>query len=410
MRKIKKFSLTTWIFIALIGGVVAGFIFQDHIVPFGIIGDLWLNLIKLIVVPLVLFVLMQTIGRIESGSGMGKVVGLTISYFIMTTVLAGIIGSSLALLFNPGRGFQIENIETETPPEVTPTSFLESLVPDNIFFSMAEGEILQVLIVAILLGVAIRYIPDSKLRSGVIAGIDHIAALIFAYIRVVIAISPVGIFFLMAETIGENGSNILGSLASLIGIFYIGILLQIFIVYGSVVWSVGKVNPIRFIVMSSKLWVFTASTASSSAAMPVSLGVAQEKFGIKQPIRNFVIPLGSQINHDGNAILLPLMAVFAGQAVGMDFSLTQLIGIVLLGTLLSFGGGGIPGSGIVKVLIVMQAFGLPMEVGAMAAGFYRLFDMGITTANCLGDLAGAVSINRLVGRKVKTEDSLESRS
>lgn len=168
MRKIKKFSLTTWIFIALIGGVVAGFIFQDHIVPFGIIGDLWLNLIKLIVVPLVLFVLMQTIGSIESGSGMGKVVGLTISYFIMTTVLAGIIGSSLALLFNPGRGFQIENIETETPPEVTPTSFLESLVPDNIFFSMAEGEILQVLIVAVLLGVAIRYIPDSKLRSGVI--------------------------------------------------------------------------------------------------------------------------------------------------------------------------------------------------------------------------------------------------
>ena len=408
MRKISTISLTTWIFIALIGGIVAGFIFEENIVAFGIIGDLWLNLIKLIVVPLVLFVLMQTIGRTESGSGMGKVVVLTLSYFIMTTVVAGIIGFGLALMFNPGSGFQIESVETETPPEVTPRSFLENLVSDNIFASMADGDILQVLIVAVLLGVAIRYIPDSKLRSGVIIGVDHITALIFAYIKIVIAISPIGIFFLMAATIGENGADILGSFASLIGLFYVGILIQIFVVYGSVVWGIGRVNPFRFIRKSSELWVFTASTASSSAAIPVSLGVARERFGLKAPIRNFIIPLGSQINHDGNAILLPLMAVFAGQAVGMDFSLTQLIGIVLLGTLLSFGGGGIPGSGIVKVLIVMQAFGLPMEVGAMAAGFYRLFDMGITTANCLGDLAGAVSIDRLMGRKIKTKDSLES--
>src|SRR5699024_8785383 len=231
MRKISAISLTTWIFIALIGGTVAGFIFQENIVAFGIIGDLWLNLIKLIVVPLVLFVLMQTIGRTESGSGMGKVVVLTLSYFIMTTVVAGIIGSGLALMFNPGSGFQIESVETETPPEVTPRSFLENLVSDNIFASMADGDILQVLIVAVLIGVAIRYIPDSKLRSGVIIGVDHITALIFAYIKIVIAISPIGIFFLMAATIGENGADILGSFASLIGLFYVGILIQIFVVY-----------------------------------------------------------------------------------------------------------------------------------------------------------------------------------
>src|SRR5699024_9582249 len=211
-------------------------------------------------------------------------------------------------------------------PEVTPRSFLENLVSDNIFASMADGDILQVLIVAVLLGVAIRYIPDSKLRSGVIVGVDHITALIFAYIKIVIAISPIGIFFIMAATTGENGSDILGSFASLIGLFYVGILIQIFVVYGSVVWGIGRVNPFRFIRKSSELWVFTASTASSSAAIPVSLGVARERFGLKAPIRNFIIPLGSQINHDGNAILLPLMAVFAGQAVGMDFSLTQLIG------------------------------------------------------------------------------------
>lgn len=395
----KKISLTTWIFIALIGGILAGFIFQDHISPLGIIGDLWLNLIKLIVVPLVLFILMQTIGGTESGSGIGRIVSLTIPYFIMTTVIAGIIGSGIVLLFKPGMGFQIEEVTTDAPPEVTPAGFLTNLVTDNIFESMAEGDVLQVLIVAILLGVAVRFIPDGKARSGVITGINYITELIFAYIKIVIAISPIGIFFLMAATIADNGAEILGSFASLIGLFYIGVLVQILVIYGSVVWSVGKVNPFSFLRKSSKLWTFTVSTASSAAAIPVSLEVARERFGITKSVRNFIIPLGSQINHDGNAILLPLMAVFAGQAAGIEFSFIELVQIVLLGTLLSFGGGGIPGSGIVKILIVMQAFGLPMEVGAMAAGFYRLFDMGITTTNCLGDLAGAISINRLVGRK-----------
>lgn len=215
----KKISLTTWIFIALIGGILAGFIFQDHISPLGIIGDLWLNLIKLIVVPLVLFILMQTIGGTESGSGIGRIVSLTIPYFIMTTVIAGIIGSGIVLLFKPGMGFQIEEVTTDAPPEVTPAGFLTNLVTDNIFESMAEGDVLQVLIVAILLGVAVRFIPDGKARSGVITGINYITELIFAYIKIVIAISPIGIFFLMAATIADNGAEILGSFASLIGLF-----------------------------------------------------------------------------------------------------------------------------------------------------------------------------------------------
>lgn len=404
----KKISLTSWVFIALVAGIVAGFIFQGHIVPFGIIGDLWLNLIKLIVVPLVLFILIQTIGRTASGSGMGKVVALTLSYFTFTTIFAAIIGSGLALIVKPGSGFPIENVEADEPPEITPSGFLENLVSDNIFGSMADGNVLQVLIVAILLGVAVRFVPDSKVRAGIMAGVDSITALVFAYVKIVIAISPIGIFFLMASTIGENGSEILGSFASLIGLFYLGVLVQILLIYGTTVWSVGKINPFKFVRHSTELWMFTASTASSSASIPVSLGVAREKFGVRESIRNFIIPLGSQINHDGNAILLPLMTVFAGQAVGMEFSFAQLVNVVLLGTLLSFGGGGIPGLGIVKVLIVMQAFGLPLEIGAMAAGFYRLFDMGITTTNCLGDLACAVSINKLTARNEVAKPELDA--
>lgn len=394
----RNLSLTTWIFISLIGGVLAGFVFGENIVPFGIIGDLWLNLIRLIVIPLVLFVIMQTISASGSDSRIGRIAALVIPYFIMTTILASVIGSTLGVLGRPGEGFRIERVQTEAPEPVTVTSFFTNLVSDNIVNSMAQGSLLQVLIIAILLGIAVRFIPDPKTRTSVTQGINGITELIFSYIKIIISISPIGIFFLMAATIGRNGADILGSFAGLIGLFYLGVIFQILFVYGSVAWAIGKVNPLRFLRLSSRLWTFTASTASSSAAIPISLDVADKKFGISRPVSSFVIPLGSQVNHDGNALLLPLIAVFAGQAVGIDFSFPELLQIVLLGTLLSFGGGGIPGSGIVKVLIVMQVFGLPLEVGAMAAGFYRLFDMGITTTNCLGDIAGALAIDRLLSR------------
>ena len=164
----------------------------------------------------------------------------------------------------------------------------------------------------------------------------------------------------------------------------------------------ARISPFRFVKDSSALWLFTISTTSSVASIPVNLNIAKEKFRLSDRVSNFIIPLGSQINHDGNAILLSCIVVFTSQAIGMELTFFALIKLVILETLISSGGGGIPGSGIVKIMIVVEAFGLPIEIGAMAAAFYSLFDMGITTANCLGDLAGAVLIDKTEKRELKS--------
>ncbi|MCP1327763.1 dicarboxylate/amino acid:cation symporter, partial [Halomonas sp. 707D4] len=152
---------------------------------------------------------------------------------------------------------------------------------------------------------------------------------------------------------------------------------------------------------ASNLWMFSIATTSSVASIPVNIKVAHEKFGVKKRICDFVIPLGSQINSDGHALLFPAVIVFAGLATGIDVNLGYLIKAALISILVSFIGGGVPGSGIVKILIALQFLGLPLEVGMIIAGFYRFFDMGTTTTNVLGDLTGAIVTQRLVGSGIE---------
>ncbi|GJJ23873.1 dicarboxylate/amino acid:cation symporter [Mycolicibacterium mageritense] len=400
IQRVKRTSLTTWVFVALFLGASAGAAFGDRIVPLGLVGDLWLKLIKLIIVPLMLAVMIRSITSQKSGTAFGRTVGLAFGFYVVTTAIAALIGSTLATFFAPGQGFDYQSSEPIKPPrEFSLAGFFEDLVSDNMFNSFAEGKLLQIVAIAILLGFAIRRIPDSTVVEQIAKGLDILTQIVFAYVRMVIAISPIGVFFLMASTIGKYGSAILGSFSQLIGVFYLGVLLQILFVYGLAVWAVARVNPLSFLRRSTPLWMFTLSTASSAAAIPVNLRVAKDGFGVSDRVRNFMIPLATEFNHDGNAILLPSMVVFASQAAGIHLSFEHLIQIVLLGTVLSFGGGGVPGGGIVKVLAVLQTFGLPLEIGAIAAGLYRLFDMGVTSANCLGDLAGTIVIDRILRRR-----------
>lgn len=396
IKKIANMSLPAKIFIGLGAGILAGIIIGEKMTDVEFIGDLWLNLIKMILVPLILFTLISSITGQKDTKSLGKLGLKTMIYFAITTIVASFIGIIITYLFKPGKGFDqlggsAEDIEI--PEDLTIQGFFTNLISDNMFQSFSEGNILQVIIIAILLGVAVLKMKDNNKKDAVISWFNYMTELIFSFVWIVIRLSPIGVFFLMAGTIGEYGPEILGTFSKLIGTFAVGILIQIFLIYCLAVWLTARISPFRFIKDSSALWLFTLSTTSSAASIPVSLNVAENKFKINDRIRNFIIPLGSQINHDGNAILLSCIVVFTSQAVGMDLGFATILKLVLLGTLLSFGGGGIPGSGIVKVMIVVEAFGLPIEIGAMAAAFYRVFDMGITTANCIGDLAGACILN-----------------
>jgi Na+/H+-dicarboxylate symporter len=260
------------------------------------------------------------------------------------------------------------------------------------FETFSSGNIIQTLIIAVLLGLAILKIKNEEFRVRVIKIFEAFNAMVFSLIGMIMKISPIGIFFLMASTFATYGLDVFKTMAALAGTYYTACLVHVFLVYCLVLLFTNKINPFRFIKDSMELWIYTISTCSSVAAIPVNLKIAKEKFNVPDHISSFTIPLGSQMNYDGSVILYGCVIVFISQTLGLPVPLEMMIRVVLLSAVFSSGGGGIPGSGIVKLLVMVEAFNLPTEIVAIIAAFYRIFDMGTTTLNCLGDLAGTVVV------------------
>jgi Na+/H+-dicarboxylate symporter len=269
------------------------------------------------------------------------------------------------------------------------------------FKTFTDGNILQTMVIAVFLGFAILTMKNQKRKETLINFFGACNDMIFKYIGFIMKLAPIGVLFLMANTFGKYGINVLGSMAQLIGTFYVGLFVQIFLVYGLAMWIFARINPFTFLKKSSSLWSFTIASCSSSASIPVSIENAKTNFSIPERIANFCIPLGAQMNTDGTALMFTAVLIFIGQIYGLDYSFGTLLKMVLVGSLLSSSGGGIPGGGVVKLLIIVEAFSLPTEFIGVIAGFYRLLDMGSTTCNCLGDLAGTVIVTKSEERRAK---------
>lgn len=398
----RKVGLTTQIFIAMIAGTILGLVAGKTALPLKVIGDVWLNLVKLAIVPIVLFVIMAGIVNQKDSKALGRISMRIMVYYICTTVVACILGLIVAQLIEPGVGetaLKMAEGKARKPEAVTLAKFLGLLVPSNMFKSFVDNKVLQVLVMAILFGVATLRMRDGPARQTIINGVNAINGLVMSFVHMIMIVSPIGIFCLMAAALGSYGMDLLVSIGSLTLTFYLGFFLQILLVYCLTVWIFARIHPLDFLRRTMALWSFTIATCSSAAAIPVNLDTVNRRFGVNPNISNFSIPLGSQINHDGNAILFSCVIMFTAQMSGIPFSIVNMAQAVLLGVLISSGGGGIPGSGVVKVFIMLEAFGLPTEIGAIVAAFYRVFDMGITTANCLGDAAGTIVIDRLERRR-----------
>lgn len=397
-----KLGLTTQIFVAMIAGTILGIMLGKTALPLKMIGDVWLNLVKLAIVPIVLFVIMAGIVNQKDGKALGRISMRIVVYYLCTTVAACVIGLIVAQLVEPGIGEaarQMAEGKARKPEAITLAKFLTLLVPNNMFKSFADNKVLQVLVMAILFGIATLRMKDGPAKQTIVNGVNALNGLVMSFVHMVMIVSPIGIFCLMAAALGQYGVELLVSIGSLTMTFYLGFFLQVLLVYCLTVWVVAGITPWDFLRRTMALWSFTLATCSSAASIPINLDTVNRRFGVDPSISNFSIPLGSQINHDGNAILFSCVIMFTAQMSGIPFNIVSMAQAVLLGVLISSGGGGIPGSGVVKVFIMLEAFGLPTEIGAVVAAFYRVFDMGITTANCLGDAAGTIVIDRLERRR-----------
>lgn len=404
----KKIPFLTKMLVALILGGITGWIVGESIAIIKPVGTFFLNSLKMVAFPLIFVNVIAGVASLDDPRSFGRVGGRIVVYYTLTTVFAIFIGIVVAYVFKPGVGFQFtETYELTVDKAPSLLATLLDLIPSNIFASLANGRFDQVVIFSLFVGLTILFLPDD-LKNYLTDGVKGLSTLLSRMMNIVMGFAPFGIFALIATTMGQYGSKLVGAVLKYIGSMYVAILLMV-VVYLALVAILAKVSPVRFLKKSMPLIITTISTSSSLVALPVNLKCA-DSLNVPRKISDFTLPLGMQLNKDGNGIMLSLAVIFAAQAAGITLPLGVLINMMILSLVLTTGGAGIPGAGPVHIAIVVQTFGLPLEVVGIIAGVFALVDMGVTTINCLGDLAGTVIVSRLEDKRLVSSGSTSENS
>lgn len=392
-QRYRRLSLGIKILIFMGIGLLGGIIFGERTQVVQPVGDLFIRLLMMAAIPLVFFNLLAGLTSLGDLRRLGRIAYKILIYYLFTTVMALTLGLSLMHLIKPGLGMKLTEEVKETIGQVPAIKdVLLDLVPDNIVEAFSTGQIAQVVVFAVFLGIATLLLPQ-KPRQILQKAFDVLAELLRKLVGLIMYFGPIGIGALMASTAGQYGSDIFGPLALFIGGVWASQAIMV-VIYMILLILIARQSPLTFLKQTAPLYATTAATCSSLASLAVSLDVAEQRMKLPRSIYSFTLPMGAQINKDGTSIMLAGVLLFTAQAAGVEFSLGSQVTIVLIGLLLSTGSGGIPGSGLVVALIFVKAFNLPLEVAVIVGGIYRLIDMGGTTINCMGDMVGTVIITR----------------
>ena len=393
-QRYRKLSLGVKILIYLAVGILLGIVFGEKATVVQPLGDLFIRLLLMAAIPLVFFNLLAGLTSLENIRALGRVGSRIAIYYVFTTVMALTLGLSMMHLLKPGVGMQLTGEVEDTFGQVPGvTEVLLDLIPENIFKAFSAGQMSQIVVFAVFLGITTLLMPKEKKQSlGKV--FDVLAELFRKLVDIILHFSPVGIGALAASTVGQYGSAIFGPLALFIGGVW-GAQAVMVIIYLLLLFLFTRQSPLSFFKQTAPLYATTAATCSSLASLVVSLEVAEDRVKLPRSIYSFTLPLGAQMNKDGTSIMLAGVLLFTAQAAGVEFSLASQATIILIGLLLSNGSGGIPGGGLVIALIFVKAFHLPLEIAVIVGGIYRLIDMGGTTINCMGDMVGTIIVAHL---------------
>lgn len=400
-------SLTKKIMIALILGVVVGigFTFAPS-AAFSVIdtyvldpvGQIFLNLIMMIVVPIVFVSIILGTAGMGDPKKLGKIGLQTISFYLVTTAIALVIGLGVGFLLKPGTAgvFEVDNnYEAQEAPPIMET--LVNIIPENPLEALASGDMLQIIAFALFIGVALAIL--GKKVSGIYQLVEQANEIFIYLVNVIMKTAPYGAFALIASAIGNSGLDALGSMAMYMVSVILALILHASITYSLAIKTLGKGSPVKFFKDFFPAMSLGFSTSSSNAALPVAMQIAQEKLGVKKSISSFVQPLGSTINMDGTGIMQAVATVFISQVYGIPLGLTEILLIILTATLASIGTAGVPSVGLIMLAMVLQQVGLPVEGIALIIGVDRILDMIRTSVNMTGDAACAYIISERDKRK-----------
>ncbi len=396
MKKIKM-NLAMQIFVALVLAIVAGLLMVGHadfakayIKPF---GTIFLNLVKFIVCPIVLFSIMCGIISMKDIRKVGAIGWKTVLYYMCTTAVAVVIGLFVANLMKGA--FPILSTTDLSYEAAASASFMDTLVaifPSNFLSPIVNANMLQIIVMSILIGFAVILVGEKA--AGVVVAVEEINEVFMKTMELILKLSPIGVFCLLCPVIAENGPAIIGSLAMVLLTAYICYALHAVLVYSMAVKALGGMSPMAFFKGMAPAMIFAFSSASSVGTLPLNLECCQ-KLGADKEVSSFVLPLGATINMDGTAIYQGVCAIFIACCFGIDLTLSQMLTIVLTATLASIGTAGVPGSGMIMLAMVLSSVGLPVEGIALVAGVDRIFDMGRTVLNITGDASCAIIVSNL---------------
>ena len=405
----KKLSLPAKIFIGMLAGILVGLLFlknpeftTDYLKP---IGTIYINLLKFLVVPVVLFSITDGVISLKDLKRVGSVGLKTFLYYMCTTALAVVIGLVIVNLF---KGFfpalpsadlgALEYTAKESPSVM---QVIVNIFPDNLVKPMVNADMLPVIVIAIFFGAGILASGEKGAKIG--EWINCMNDVVMKIMMMIIEFTPYGVFCLMANVVAVNGPSIVGTLAIVIGVAYIGYIIHVVVVYGLSVRFLSGMSPIAFFKGLAPAMICAFTTTSSNATLPLNIECCNE-MGAEPEISSFVLPLGATINMDGTAIYQAVCAVFIACCYGVDLTLAQMAMIVLTATLASVGTAGVSGAGMIMLAMVLTSVGLPVEGIAIIAGVDKLFDMGRTTLNITGDATCAMWISKVErSKKAKAE-------
>ena len=393
----KKISLTSKIFIALIVGAVTGMVLH-YLVPDGnikndvivegvlyVLGQGFIRLMKMLVVPLVFCSLVCGSMAIGDTKKLGNVGGKTLAFYLVTTAVAVAVALGIGTLLRPGIGLDMSKIQVnasdiETMESASLAQTILNIIPDNPFKALANGEMLQVIVFALVVGVIL-----AKLAEVVANFISQFNDIMMEMTMMVMSLAPIGVFSLIARTFANIGFSAFIPLAKYMIAVLIALAIQCFGVYQILLKVFTGLNPVRFIKKFFPVMAFAFSTATSNATIPLSIDTLHKKMGVSKKISSFTIPLGATINMDGTSIMQGVAVMFAAQAFGIHLTPMDYVTVIGTATLASIGTAGIPSVGLVTLTMVFNSVGLPVEAIGIIMGIDRILDMARTAVNITGD-------------------------
>ncbi|QSX38557.1 dicarboxylate/amino acid:cation symporter [Shewanella sedimentimangrovi] len=407
-NKTSKIGLTGKILIGMGAGITLGLVLRilfpdstfvsDYITNgfLHVIGTIFISSLKMLVVPLVFISLVCGTCSLSEPSKLGRLGGKTLAFYLFTTAVALTLAILAAVIVHPGSAsMATENMEYSVKAAPSLSEVLISIVPTNPMQAMSEGNMLQIIIFAVIFGFAVSHIGERGKR--VAALFDDLNEVIMRVVTLIMQLAPYGVFALMGKLTLTLGLDTLGSVIKYFVLVLSVLLIHAFVVYPTILKAFSGLNPLIFIRKMRDVQLFAFSTASSNATLPVTMEAAEHRLGADNKVASFTLPLGATINMDGTAIMQGVATVFIAQVFGIELTITDYAAVVVTATLASIGTAGVPGVGLIMLAMVLNQVGLPVEGISLIIGVDRMLDMVRTAVNVTGDSVATVIIAKSEG-------------